>query len=135
MVGRFQAKRLERQVFEGLQNIGSALEKNFLIASVEVREDFGVAFRCGTIFRNRAYVYLQFESGDAHYVFKEVPQLVCGGLPVELSVANEFKRHRAFGGSLLLLQPSKKCQGVLGSATQKSSQDSSRKKLRNASSE
>ena len=93
VISRFQTECLEGEVFKGFQHIGAPLEQNFLVASIEIGENFGRALSRRTILRNRAYVHSQFEPRHAQDVFEEIPQGFSGGQAVQLSFSNKFRRH------------------------------------------
>ena len=72
MIDGLEAERLEGQMFNGFQEIGAALEKDFFVATVEVGEDFRVVLGAGFVGRDDAHVNFQVEPSGTDDAFQEM---------------------------------------------------------------
>src|SRR5450755_2711682 len=64
--GGLEAEGAESEMLDGFEDFGVSFEEDFLVAAVEVGDDFGVAFQAGAFWRDGADGYFEFEAGGAH---------------------------------------------------------------------
>ena len=92
--GGLEAESAESEMLDGFEDFGVSFEEDFLVAAVEVGDDFGVAFQAGVSGRDGADVYFELEAGGADAVVEKFLQRFRGGGAIEFAVANEVGDHR-----------------------------------------
>src|ERR1700730_11551450 len=88
-------------MLEGLQDLCSALQEQFLVSPVQIGDDFRIP---SGIRRSHAHGHLQLESRRLDSLFQELPERIGGSLSVELAILDRFLRHESSNEGTLRLR-------------------------------
>src|SRR5216683_1770685 len=96
---RLEAQSAKRQMFQGLEYFGAALEQDFFVAPVDIGEHFRIIAAARL---NHLHADLQLQSRGAQDFFEEIAKRVGSRLAVELPVLNQFLSHGALNKRIKL---------------------------------
>jgi hypothetical protein len=101
MEGRLEAQSAKSEMLDGFEDFGVALEKNVLVAAIEVGDDFREAFFNRSIGGDSADIDFEVESGGANAFGEKFLESSGSGDAIKFTVKNVVGNHGHSGAVVL----------------------------------